>query len=39
MEENNIKMSPLMKAMKAAHSVVGNADTFIPEELEKRRHS
>ena len=39
MEENNIKMSPLMKAMKAAHSVVGNAGTLVPEELDKRRHS
>lgn len=28
-----------MKAMKAAHNVVGNSGTLIPEELEKRRHS
>lgn len=38
-EEANIKMSPLMKAIKAAHNVVGNSGTLIPEELEKRRHS
>ena len=38
-EDENIKMSPLMKAMKAAHSVVGNSGTLVLEELEKRRKS
>lgn len=38
-EENNLKMSPFMKAIKAAHNVVGNSGVLSVEELEKRRHS